>query len=154
MARGKRAVETFAEPVDGLWELPEDWQWAKLGEVTEVNPKTDFSGLDTSAAVTFVPMAAVSEESGAIRLSETRAVSNVTTGFKRFKSGDVIFAKITPCMENGKIAVVPEVPGGVAAGSTEFHVVRSQLLRPQFVFLYLVRRALREEARRQGLREC
>ena len=93
-------------------------------------------------------MAAVAEETGAIRLTETRPASAVSKGFTRFQSDDVIFAKITPCMENGKIAVVPNVPGGIAAGSTEFHVIRSRALRPKFIFFYLVRRALREEARR------
>lgn len=93
-------------------------------------------------------MAAVAEESGAIRLTETRTASDVSKGFTRFQTGDVLFAKITPCMENGKIAIVPAVPGGVAAGSTEFHVIRPDVLRPHFVFFYLVRRALREDARR------
>jgi type I restriction enzyme S subunit len=66
-----------AKPVDGLWELPERWEWKRLGEIAEINPKTDLSNLSTETRVTFVPMAAVSEESGRIDLSGSRAVSDV-----------------------------------------------------------------------------
>lgn len=77
-----------------------------------------------------------------------RPMSQVSKGFTRFQPDDVIFAKITPCMENGKVAIVPPVAGNAAAGSTEFHVIRSEQLCPEYIFYYLVRRALREEARR------
>ena len=93
-------------------------------------------------------MAAVSEESGAVDVSATRPVSQVAKAFTKFREQDVLFAKITPCMENGKIAVVPPLPTGVGAGSTEFHVIRPRALNPRFVFHFLAQRAFRQEARR------
>jgi type I restriction enzyme S subunit len=69
-------------------------------------------------------MAAVEEESGRIRLVDVREWRVVSKGYTRFEEGDVIFAKITPCMENGKSAVARGLEGGRAAGSTEFHVLR------------------------------
>jgi type I restriction enzyme S subunit len=69
-------------------------------------------------------MAAVAEESGVIDLSYVRTFSAVSKGYTRFCDGDVLFAKITPCMENGKIAVARGLTNGVGCGTTEFHVLR------------------------------
>jgi type I restriction enzyme S subunit len=91
-------------------------------------------------------MAAVAEESGAIDFSQRRRVADVRKGFVRFREGDVIFAKITPCMENGKTAPVVGVDGSYAAGSTEFHVLRPQCLDVRYLWYWLVRRAFRSEA--------
>jgi len=73
----------------------------------------------------FVPMAAVDEVTGEITASEDRSLADVREkSYKTFSSGDVLFAKITPCMENGKAAVVPPIASGLGFGSTEFHVLR------------------------------
>src|SRR5690606_25655031 len=69
-------------------------------------------------------MPAVEAETGRIDVSGRRPFAEVKSGFTPFASGDVLFAKITPCMENGKMAVVPDLPHGVGFGSTEFFVLR------------------------------
>lgn len=127
--------------------LPAGWAWAKLGEVCEVNPLTGIGHL-TGAEVAFVPMASVAELSNKVDISKRRPVSKVATGFTRFASGDVLFAKITPCMENGKIVVVPDVPGGVGFGSTEFHVLRVQPgIDPLYLRHFIARDYFRRQAR-------
>ncbi|KQP43376.1 hypothetical protein ASF44_07400 [Pseudorhodoferax sp. Leaf274] len=75
--------------------------------------------------VSFVAMADVSE-SGRLISHQTRPFERVKTGFTRFQDGDILFAKITPCMENGKGALVHGLEGGVGCGSTEFHVLRAK----------------------------
>jgi type I restriction enzyme, S subunit len=70
-------------------------------------------------------MPAVSDIEGKILPHETTLFSSVAKGYTRFRDGDVIFAKITPCMENGKIAIAKHLHGGMACGSTEFHVLRA-----------------------------
>ncbi len=109
---------------DGPRDLPEGWAWTALGLVAPVNPSTSFDDLSPSTNIPFIPMAAVAEETGKIDLSARRPLNEVSKGYVRFMEGDVIFAKITPCMENGKVAPVFGLPGGYAAGSTEFHVFR------------------------------
>ena len=146
--RVKRVSAQEADDVDGTWDIPSHWTWQKIEDVAEINPKTSFGDLPATHPVPFIPMASVSEERGAIDASQRRDAATVQKGYTRFKSGDVIFAKIKPCMENGKIAIVPALPGGVAAGSTEFHVLRPNGIDPHFLFYFLVRRAYREEARR------
>ena len=72
-----------------------------MSEVCEVNPR-DANGLAPDTLVTFVPMSAVDEKTGSIVGSETRDYRDVAKGYTPFRDNDVLFAKITPCMENGK----------------------------------------------------
>lgn len=121
----------------------------EIEQICDVNPQTNIDKIPTTKRVAFVPMAAVSELSGQINLETRRPLSSVAKGFTRFRTGDVIFAKITPCMENGKIAVLPDVPFGIAFGSTEFHVLRPcKGIDPRYVFYYLIQDRFRSNARR------
>ncbi|MBN2452017.1 MAG: restriction endonuclease subunit S, partial [Lentisphaeria bacterium] len=83
-------------------------------------------------------------------MGHSRPISEVRKGYTQFQDGDILIAKITPCMENGKAAVVNGLLHGVGYGSTEFHVVRllSTDLCARFYFHYVVQRAFRREARR------
>ena len=94
-------------------------------------------------------MTAVSAETGQIELSTRRPVGEVSKGYVRFMEGDVIFAKITPCMENGKVAPVTGLPSGYAAGSTEFHVFRPKAVEQRYLWYWLVSRAFRRRAQRK-----
>ncbi|MBV8133241.1 MAG: restriction endonuclease subunit S [Alphaproteobacteria bacterium] len=127
-------------------DLPNGWVWSCLGQVAAINPPTDFDRLADEAEIPFVPMAAVAEETGTIDVSRRRPVAAVRKGYVRFREGDVIFAKITPCMENGKTAPVLGIEGGYAAGSTEFHVLRPSCIDTRYLWYWLVRRAFRAEA--------
>ena len=69
-------------------------------------------------------MAAVYDGGGGYR-EETRALCEVRKGYTSFQSGDVLLAKITPCMENGKVAILTELNHKIGFGSTEFHVLRA-----------------------------
>jgi len=94
-------------------------------------------------------MASVEALTGKMDTSRRRPLSEVAKGFVRFATGDVIFAKITPCMENGKIAVVPELPCGIGYGSTEFHVIRPrQGISSEYVFYFVLQEWFRGDARR------
>lgn len=96
----------------------------KLGECTIINPKKSMDNrLKDDLIVSFVPMAAVGED-GSINTSDTKTYCEVKNGFTYFIDGDVLFAKITPCMENGKGAVATNLSNGIGFGSTEFHVIR------------------------------
>ncbi|RBW54765.1 restriction endonuclease subunit S [Ruegeria sp. A3M17] len=116
-------------------ELPSGWADAPLSQIVEINPVADKKSIPLDADVNFVPMPAVEAETGAIDVSETRRFAKVKTGYTPFEANDVLFAKITPCMENGKMAVVPELPCSLGFGSTEFHVLRSpEGVVPKFVY--------------------
>lgn len=130
-------------------DLPESWAECYLEQIANINPRLPFKNICDETNVSFIPMKAVKEESGKFDLDETRKYVEVKRGYTSFIDNDIIFAKITPCMENGKIAVVSNLQNGLGFGSTEFHVIR--LLDPKFLskylFYFLVQKKIRNEAR-------
>ncbi len=127
--------------------IPESWSTAQLGEVSAVNPRLDKSKISGDLEVSFVPMPAVEAETGKINVSMRRPFADVEKGYTGFKQGDVLFAKITPCMENGKMAVVPNVHGGLAFGSTEFHVLRpSDGVLAKYLYYFVSSKCFRADA--------
>ena len=130
-------------------QLPAAWRTVRLEEVCEVNPR--HPGPDNPATeVSFVPMPAVSDVEGVILPHESRPFSKVAKGYTRFRDGDVIFAKITPCMENGKVALASGLKGGIGCGSTEFHVLRANgPVLPAYLWRFLRQDSFREEAQHQ-----
>jgi type I restriction enzyme S subunit len=95
-----------------------------LSSICEVNPKkSQISSLDRTLKVSFVPMTNVSEEGG-LSLVEERTIDEVWSGFTYFQENDVVFAKITPCMENGKGTIMRGLKNEIGFGTTEFHVLR------------------------------
>ena len=105
--------------------LPSAWRMARLGEECVINPRRPVDLPRSDAALTsFVPMAAVSALDGSITNPELRPFSEVRKGYTYFEESDVLFAKITPCMQNGKHAVAHGLTDRIGFGSTEFHVIR------------------------------
>ena len=115
----------FSESVQKLLR-DADVPFVPILDAAQVNPRRDsgIRSLDADLVVSFVPMAAVDEETGTIADALTRPLGDVRKGFTPFLQDDVIFAKITPCMQNGKSAVVDSLVNGLGFGSTEFHVLR------------------------------
>jgi type I restriction enzyme S subunit len=128
--------------------LPSGWTLALLREVATINPTNPANVPEDDTRVSFVPMAAVEELSGRMNASMTRSWSDVRKGFTRFQDGDVVFAKITPSMENGKVALAANLINGVAAGTTEFHVFRPQSgVKACYLLHYLLQETFRRRAR-------
>lgn len=125
------------------------WEEYKLHEVCNVNPKKiDTKDISDDVKVTFVPMPAVSEITGSIENPEIKSIDEVKKGYTNFSEGDIIFAKITPCMENGKSAVVGKLLNNIGFGSTEFHVLRClEKLDNKFLYHIVRNRSFRDEAR-------
>lgn len=119
----------------------------KLKELTKINPqKSEVRELDPNTLVSFVPMEDVSE-AGELNLSQGRMLGEVYKGFTYFKDGDVVVAKITPCFENGKGALMKDLVNGIGFGTTEFHVLRSKdLFRLNPIWLFNVTRSKRFNA--------
>ena len=110
---------------DGPYKLPPGWRWVKLGEVCKINPRSprDFTrSLDTPT--TFIPMAAINEKTGTVTGPQIVPYYRVAKGYTYFEEGDVLFAKITPCMQNGKHVIARNLIDRIGFGTTEFHVLR------------------------------
>lgn len=117
---------------------PRRWSVKKLGDpqVTTVNPKFSSAGVSDNTQFSFLPMADVDEVWGRIIGKQVRSYSDVARGFTSFQDNDVLFAKITPCMQNGKAAIARNLVNGRGFGSTEFHVLRaSALSTPEWLYV-------------------
>lgn len=109
-------------------ELRHEWQQSPyadghLVDWVDVNPSIKRPDYPPDQLVPFLPMEAVDEDAAGYH-EQQRAFGEVTTGYTIFERGDVIWAKITPCMQNGKSALLDDLSGPVGFGSTEFHVLR------------------------------
>ncbi|MFV0645873.1 MAG: restriction endonuclease subunit S [Sphingomonadaceae bacterium] len=126
--------------------LPEGWAETTIGEAYLVIPKHP-ADIERGQNVSFVPMPAVDEHLGAIVGADDRELSEIWTGYTHFADGDVIFAKITPCMENGKAAIARNLTNGMACGSTEFYVFRPEGgVSAEYLWRYLRQQSFRDEA--------
>ena len=114
-----------AAAANGTKTLPNGWRWVRLGEVCEINPRRQNGlGFPADRPTTFVPMSAIDGRSGRIAQPKVSPFAEVQRGYTYFEEGDVLFAKITPCMQNGKHAIARDLEGGFGFGTTEFHVLR------------------------------
>ena len=114
-----RFIEMFGNPLSPDQKYP----LKRLGDCVEINPRRGALSLNDSDLVSFAPMPSVSEEGHLQDLSDVE-FGKVKKGFTYFKNGDVLFAKITPCMENGKGAIAEGLTNDTGMGSTEFHILR------------------------------
>ena len=112
-------IEMFGNPLSSVQRYP----LKNLGDCCELNPRRPSLDLEDTDNVSFVPMPSVSENGYLQDVSSTE-YGKVKKGFTYFENGDVLFAKITPCMENGKGAIAEGLTNNIGMGSTEFHVLR------------------------------
>ncbi len=119
-----------------------------LSEVVSINPKKPKLEFNDEQICSFVPMAAVSDVNGKIEAMEERPYAKVKKGYTYFEEDDVLFAKITPCMENGKACIAEGLNNRFGFGTTEFHVLRcGEKVLNKYLY-YLVRaKWFREEAK-------
>ena len=126
------------------------WPEKQIADVCIVNPRRAeaLRSLSNSHPVTFVPMPAVDACLGKIVGGEIKLFGSVRKGFTYFEEGDVIFAKITPCMQNGKCAIATSLENHLGFGSTEFHVIRpdTSKILPEWVWHFLRQESYKREA--------
>ena len=112
-------IEMFGNPLS----LNQKNELKRLGECCILNPRRPNIALCDTDKVSFIPMPAVSEDGYLVDMTDEE-YGKVKKGFTYFENNDVLFAKITPCMENCKGAIVHGLTNGIGMGSTEFHVLR------------------------------
>ncbi len=121
--------------VEWLGDIPDDWQVKRLRFLMKLNPsKDEIEGLPLHTEISFVPMEAVSED-GLVALDRVKPLGEVKDGYTYFADGDVVVAKITPCFENGKGALMKSLVNRIGFGTTEFHVLRPSEIDAKFLYL-------------------
>ena len=124
------------KPEEVPYELPQGWEWVRLGEIGIINPRND---AEDSAKAGFVPMPMIPAGYSEKHQFEERPWSEIKKGYTHFANGDVGMAKITPCFENAKSCVFSDLPNGIGAGTTELHIFRNLFnsVVPRFLLYYL-----------------
>ena len=125
-----RRDNSHYEKLDGIerciddeipFEIPETWAWIRMGSLFAVNPRNVISD-DT--VVGFMPMSLLQDGFSNSHTFKERQWKDIKSGFTHFADNDVVIAKITPCFQNRKSAVICDLPNGYGAGTTELHVLR------------------------------
>jgi len=131
------------------FEIPNGWEWARFSTIVNMSP-TVLAEDDVNAA--FMPMALINAGYSSGYSYETKNWSLIKTGFTKLAVGDIAFAKITPCFQNRKSFILEDVPGKVAAATTELNVLRlyGQTLYAWYVLYFLKSDYFIKEAKYKG----
>jgi type I restriction enzyme S subunit len=119
--------------VSGADPRREGWKAIPLRYVCELNPSVAFDGFNEDDDLTFLPMDRV--ESGYF-IPNTDKLSKYASSYTAFEDGDIVLAKVTPCFENGNIAIADGLVGGKGFGSSELFVIRPTAAERRFLFYY------------------
>jgi type I restriction enzyme S subunit len=118
------------------------WKTVPLRYVCQLNPFVDFSGFGEDDELTFLPMDRV--KSGYF-ISNTDKFSKYASSYNAFEEGDIVLAKVTPCFENGNIAIAEKLEGGKGFGSSELFIIRPKRVNRKFLFYYFQSSAFKQE---------
>ena len=103
------------------FEIPASWQWVRIKDIFQINPKNI---ADDNCISAFIPMEKICATYGSEFSYDEVQWKTIKTGYTHFADGDVAFAKITPCFQNRKSAIFIGLPNGIGAGTTELKVMR------------------------------
>ena len=106
-----------------------------LSSVAHIDPSINFSGYDANTPISFIPMECVSDNYGEV-IKKMTCKKAESKGYTKFTNGDIIWARITPCMQNGKSAVVTNLVNNYGCGSTEFHVLRNNDININTLYIH------------------
>jgi type I restriction enzyme S subunit len=124
--------------VEWIGEMPEHWEVNRIKYLATVNPnKSEVRYLPSEQKVTFIPMDKIIA-TGKVDYALTNTMENLINNYTYFRNEDIIMAKVTPCFENGNIAIVKGLLNGIGFGTTELHVLRcNNKCYNRFLFYYL-----------------
>lgn len=120
--------------IEWIGEIPEHWEVERLKHHIEFNPQTEIPEYGEDDSVSFIPMDCLRR---GVHTSQTVDYSKVKSGYVDFAEGDILMAKVTPCLENGNLAIAGNLIDGVGFGSTEINVIRCKSIHREYLFYIL-----------------
>ena len=130
--RGEREMKDSG--VEWIGEIPVDWEISRIKYVSIFEPSCDFRKLTPETIITYSPMECIKNGTFERR---TSLYGNLAHTLTPFQNGDIVMAKVTPCFENGNIAIMNELQSGYGLGSSELFVFRPQNINTRYLFYWL-----------------
>jgi type I restriction enzyme S subunit len=128
--------------IEWIGHVPENWVICRIKDVAELNPKfSDSFSFNNNDEVSFCPMECIGQGYMTPTIS---TIDRVKNGYTFFADGDIVMAKVTPCFENGNIAIADGLTNGIGFGSTELYVFRSKRVNRLLLFYFLQNTIFRE----------
>lgn len=119
--------------IEWIGDIPEGWEIYRMKDLVNFNPRYDEAFKD-GTEVSFSPMEYIGQGKMSSIISTIEKVKN---GYTYFAYGDIVMAKVTPCFENGNIAIADNLINGVGFGSSELYVFRCTKVINIFLFYFL-----------------
>ena len=114
--------------------IPVTWKVSKLKYVAEFSPKCDFTDIEPDTEVTYTPMEYIKKGN---YIPNSEAIGKLSASLTRYEEGDIVIAKVTPCFENGNIAIMNNLKSGKGLGSSELFVFRVPEAIRKFVYYWM-----------------
>lgn len=115
------------------FDIPDSWEWVRLGTICLLNPR---NSAPDDVEASFVPMSYIGDGYNNLHNQDTMLWKDIKSGFTHFAENDIAVAKITPCFENKKSVIMKNLVNGIGAGTTELYIIRplSDTINPEFLF--------------------
>ena len=130
--------------VEWIGEIPVGWKISRIKYVADFEPKCDFSNLLADDIITYTPMENIKN---GYYIPNTAPLGTLSTSLTAYQNNDIVMAKVTPCFENGNIAVMNGLSSGVGLGSSELFVFRAKEMQTRYLFYWLQNKAFVEQAK-------
>ena len=120
--------------IEWIGEIPNDWDISKIKFVADFEPTCNFENISPEDRIAYAPMECIKQGFYEARDALYEELSHSLTPFQ---NGDIVMAKVTPCFENGNIAIMNELPSGIGLGSSELFVFRAKNIVAEYLFYWL-----------------
>lgn len=129
--------------IEWIAEIPKEWEIKRIKYVAEFEPKCNMNELNNDSIVTYLPMECL--KNGYFEKRE-RNLGDLPTSLTHFQENDIVMAKVTPCFENGNIAIMQKLQSGFGLGSSELFVLRCKTVNIHYLFWWLQNRGFVSQA--------
>lgn len=127
-------VDMIESGINWIKTIPITWKVSKLKYVADFSPKCDFSEVEPDTEVTYTPMEYIKKGN---YIPNSEAIGKLSASLTRYEEGDIVIAKVTPCFENGNIAIMNNLKSGKGLGSSELFVFRVPEAIRKFVYYWM-----------------
>lgn len=124
--------------IEWIGEIPEGWEITRLKYLADFEPTCDTSYLTDESKITYTPMECV--KNGGFE-NRSALYGNLSHTLTPFQNGDIAMAKVTPCFENGNIAIMDDLFSGFGLGSSELFIFRPKSISTRYFFYWLQNKA-------------